>query len=266
MARKTRLAGEQVLELWLSPEHTENMPVINGRIRVHASQEANALFSLLSLGLADERIDQLAQNLMSWQWPDGGWNCDMKPEATHSSFWESLIPLRALALYGRERRSERALEAARRAADELLADADAIRDGAAIGGVGGGVGEGMARLALAEEEAARVAARSTRGAPAGGTRAPGEPEPDEAAALRGRQAPAAVGAVEAGKAGEGYLKPEAAPGAEKTVREEKEEEKKPEGKQRAADPEGAAERIVILRVVILPVGAKDAAPEPAEEP
>ena len=111
---------EQVLELWLSPEHIENLPVINGRTRVHASQEANALFSLLSLGLDDERIDQLAQSLMRWQWPDGGWNCDMKPEATHSSFWESLIPLRALALYGRERRSEQALEAARRAAEVFL--------------------------------------------------------------------------------------------------------------------------------------------------
>lgn len=111
---------EQVLEHWLSPEHIDNLPVINGRIRVHASQEANALFSLLSLGLADERVDQLAQNLMGWQWPDGGWNCDMKPEATHSSFWESLIPLRALALYGRQRASDQALEAARRAAEIFL--------------------------------------------------------------------------------------------------------------------------------------------------
>ena len=93
---------EQVLEHWLSPKHIEDLPVINGRIRVHASQEANALFSLLALGLADERADQLAQNLMRWQWPDGGWNCDRKPEATHSSFWESLIPLRALSLYGRQ--------------------------------------------------------------------------------------------------------------------------------------------------------------------
>lgn len=111
---------EQVLEHWLSPKHIEDLPVINGRMRVHASQEANALFSLLSLGLDDERIDQLAQNLMQWQWPDGGWNCDPKPEATHSSFWESLIPLRALALYGRQRRSDQALEAARRAAEVFL--------------------------------------------------------------------------------------------------------------------------------------------------
>jgi len=111
---------EQVLGLWLSPEHVEDLPVINGRVRVHASQEANALFSLLSLGLADERADQLARNLMRWQWPDGGWNCDPKPEATHSSFWESLIPLRALALYGRQRGSDQALEAARRAAEVFL--------------------------------------------------------------------------------------------------------------------------------------------------
>ncbi len=111
---------EQVLALWLSREHVEGLPVINGRIRVHASQEANALFSILSLGLDDDRVDQLAQNLMRWQWPDGGWNCDPKPEATHSSFWESLTPLRALSLYGRQRASEQALEAGRRAAEVFL--------------------------------------------------------------------------------------------------------------------------------------------------
>ena len=111
---------EQVLELWLSPERIQNLPVIDGRIRVHASQEANALFYLLALGLDDERVDQLAQNLMRWQWPDGGWNCDPKPEATHSSFWETLIPLRALSLYGRQKASDQALEAARRAGEVFL--------------------------------------------------------------------------------------------------------------------------------------------------
>lgn len=36
---------------------------------------------------------------MLWQWPDGGWNCDKHPEAHHSSFWETLTPLRALSNY-----------------------------------------------------------------------------------------------------------------------------------------------------------------------
>src|SRR5215211_2676151 len=46
-------------------------------------------------------------------WPDGGWNCDRRPRATHSSFHESWGPLLGLAAYG-------ATEAAARAADFLL--------------------------------------------------------------------------------------------------------------------------------------------------
>ncbi len=51
--------------------------------------------------LADERTEELASRLVAWQWPDGGWNCDKNPQASHSSFHESLIPLRGLALHGR---------------------------------------------------------------------------------------------------------------------------------------------------------------------
>jgi hypothetical protein len=53
----------------------------------------------LALGLADERTEELATRLIKWQWEDGGWNCDKRPEAAKSSFNESLIPLRGLALY-----------------------------------------------------------------------------------------------------------------------------------------------------------------------
>ena len=35
----------------------------------------------------------------TWQWPDGGWNCDRHPACRHSSFNESWGPLRALAAY-----------------------------------------------------------------------------------------------------------------------------------------------------------------------
>jgi hypothetical protein len=50
------------------------------------------------------QLDTLAENLLRWQWPDGGWNCDVRPSASHSSFNESWAPLRALVAY-RERRS-----------------------------------------------------------------------------------------------------------------------------------------------------------------
>ncbi len=111
---------EQVYGTWLSPAHIERVPVVRGRARRCGSQEGNALWSLLRLGLDDERCDQLARNLMKWQWPDGGWNCDRKPAAAKSSFHETLIPLRALSLYGRARKSATARAAARRAAEVFL--------------------------------------------------------------------------------------------------------------------------------------------------
>ena len=93
---------------------------MQGRARRCGSQEGNALWALLTLGLADERADQLARNLLQWQWADGGWNCDKRPGAINSSFHETLLPLRALARYGRERGSEEALAVARRAAEVFL--------------------------------------------------------------------------------------------------------------------------------------------------
>ena len=111
---------EQVYAWLLSPDHIRGVRVIRGRARRCASQEGNALWAMLKLGLEDDRAERLAENLLKWQWPDGGWNCDDRPEAVNSSFHESLIPLRALALYGRLRGSEEALQAARRAADVFL--------------------------------------------------------------------------------------------------------------------------------------------------
>jgi hypothetical protein len=93
---------------------------IAGRVRRCASQEGNAVHYLLTLGLADERCDELVARLVSWQWPDGGWNCDKKPEAVNSSFMESLIPLRALAMHARHTGSRDSKDAAHRAAQVFL--------------------------------------------------------------------------------------------------------------------------------------------------
>ena len=40
----------------------------------------------------DPRVETLARSLVAWQWPDGGWNCDLKASGRRSSFHESLIP------------------------------------------------------------------------------------------------------------------------------------------------------------------------------
>jgi hypothetical protein len=90
---------EQVLGWLFSKKHLDSVKSIEGRVRRCASQEGNALYALLSLGLADERCEVLAMRLLSYQWPDGGWNCDRQPSADTSSFMESLIPLRSLALH-----------------------------------------------------------------------------------------------------------------------------------------------------------------------
>ena len=111
---------EQVCGWLLSDRHVKSVRTIDGRARRCGSQEGNALYALLSLGLADRRADELCRNLLKWQWPDGGWNCDKRPEAVNSSFHETLIPLRALALYGRLRECSEALAAAERAAGVFL--------------------------------------------------------------------------------------------------------------------------------------------------
>jgi len=111
---------EQVYGWLFSRRHEESIKCIEGRVRRCASQEGNALYYLLTLGLADDRTEELAQRLMKWQWPDGGWNCDKNPKAINSSFMESLIPLRALALYGKLAGSRQAKAAAKQAAEIFL--------------------------------------------------------------------------------------------------------------------------------------------------
>lgn len=91
-----------------------------GRPRICASLEGNALYALLSLGLGDDRLSLLVDCLLSYQWEDGGWNCSRHAEASHSSFMETLIPLRALSLYARHSGDPRALAAAERAAEVFL--------------------------------------------------------------------------------------------------------------------------------------------------
>jgi hypothetical protein len=111
---------EQTFDAWLSEGHTNGVRVIAGRTRRCASQEGNAIWSSLRLGFADDRTAELVERLIKWQWPDGGWNCDKHPEAHNSSFMESLIPLRALALYANVSGERRVWLAAERAADIFL--------------------------------------------------------------------------------------------------------------------------------------------------
>jgi len=114
------LLREQVYEWLFSQEHQEKIKTINGRTRRCASQEGNALYYLLTLSLEDKRTDELARRLVKWQWPDGGWNCDRNPAAINSSYHESWIPLRALALYAKATGNEESEKAAKHAAELFL--------------------------------------------------------------------------------------------------------------------------------------------------
>ena len=95
--------------------------VVNGRYRRCASQQGNALWFIHRLGLADERCDRLAERLLHWQWPDGGWNCDKAPEADTSSFMETLTSMRGLAAHAGATKDEDSTTYAHRAAEVFLA-------------------------------------------------------------------------------------------------------------------------------------------------
>jgi hypothetical protein len=96
------------------------IPVMQGRHRTCASQQGNALYAILTLGLEDDRIHQLAERLMYWQWPDGGWNCDKNPDARKSTFIHTLYSMRALALYSKHTGNKEALKSAQKASEIFL--------------------------------------------------------------------------------------------------------------------------------------------------
>jgi hypothetical protein len=90
------------------------------RVRRCASQEGNAIWAALRLGLEDDHTVALVERLVARQWPDGGWNCDKRRDARSSSFQETAIPARALHAFGSRFAHAGALRAAERAADLLL--------------------------------------------------------------------------------------------------------------------------------------------------
>ena len=110
-----------ILDFLNRPAHVAGVQVIDGRARRCGSQEGNAIAVACRLGLAgDPRTRALAERLVQWQWPDGGWNCDLRPEARHSSFHETVGPLWGLAEYADATGDRSARDAADRAADLLL--------------------------------------------------------------------------------------------------------------------------------------------------
>jgi hypothetical protein len=111
---------DQCYEWLLSKQHQDSIRIINGRTRRCASQEGNCIYYSMALGLADDRTEELVARLIKWQWEDGGWNCDKRPEASNSSFNESLIPLRGLAWYTKKIGDPKAKQSMNQAAEVFL--------------------------------------------------------------------------------------------------------------------------------------------------
>ena len=105
---------------FLEPPMTAIYPGQADRVRHCASLDGNAIWYSVRLGLEDERTKAVVDRLIGWQWPDGGWNCDKRAAASHSSFQESLIPARGLWTYGTAHAYLPALEAAQRVAELVL--------------------------------------------------------------------------------------------------------------------------------------------------
>lgn len=107
---------------FLKPPSTAFLPNQPRRPRHCASMEGNAIWSQLLLGIVDVvRVPLLAERLLAFQWPDGGWNCDKRPAARTSSVQETLLPLRGLVRWHQATGDDRMWRAAMRAAEFLLA-------------------------------------------------------------------------------------------------------------------------------------------------
>jgi hypothetical protein len=116
-----RAAATTVLDWLTGREHRARIRTVDGLVRRCASQEGNAVAVACRLGLAgDPRVEQLARSLIQWQWPDGGWNCDVTASGRRSSFHESLIPMWGLYEYAVATGDDAARAAAARTAELLL--------------------------------------------------------------------------------------------------------------------------------------------------
>lgn len=115
-------AAGSVLEWLHGDQHRSQIRTVGGLTRRCASQEGNALYVCSLLEMApDPRVAQLAADLVRWQWPDGGWNCDVDASGHRSSFHETLPAAKGLHAYWKASGDPSARAAADRAAELLLA-------------------------------------------------------------------------------------------------------------------------------------------------
>ncbi len=105
---------------FLKPNWTRYVEGQPDRVRRCASMEGNVLWASLELGLMDRRLRVLADRLGRMQWPDGGWNCDVRPQAHHSSLVETVLGLRGLAPWMQATGDKTAAQSLERGVELLL--------------------------------------------------------------------------------------------------------------------------------------------------
>ncbi len=93
---------DRVLE---KPHHRGRPTIIDGLHRFCSNREGHALVIAARLGLTDDpRVHRIAEALIEWQWPDGGWNCHRNASGRRSSFQESLAAAWGLHEYAEDHR------------------------------------------------------------------------------------------------------------------------------------------------------------------
>jgi len=93
---------------------------IRDKYRVHGSFHANAVYASIVLDLANEETDELAANLLRYQWPGGGWNCNKLPRTKGPTIVHTAYGLRGLATYRSRNKSKALAQAIADAAEVLL--------------------------------------------------------------------------------------------------------------------------------------------------
>jgi len=93
---------------------------IRDKYRVHGSFHGNALYWAVALGLANAETDTLAQNLLRYQWPGGGWNCNKKPGTKGPTIVHTAYGMRGLVRYRERKHSEEVRSAIDACAEVML--------------------------------------------------------------------------------------------------------------------------------------------------
>jgi len=94
--------------------------LIRGTHRVHASFHGNAIYASVVLGLANDETDELCTNLLRYQWPGGGWNCNKRPATKGPTIVHTAFGLRGLTSYRSRRTTDDLAKAIHAAAEVVL--------------------------------------------------------------------------------------------------------------------------------------------------